>query len=71
MKDRNDLIEESGNDFDKKWYIKSEDYHEESIRKYESRIDKTEDVGLKNSLSSTLPNLKKHLVMLQQYVDNK
>jgi putative membrane protein len=67
MKDKNDLAEMNGKDFDLKWCKQLQKNHKNSIRKFESRVNKTEDVVLKELLSSTLPGLKGHLEMLQQH----
>ncbi len=67
MKDKNDLAQMSGKDFDIKWCEQLQENHKKSIRKFESRMNKTEDVALKDLLSSTLPGLKSHLEMLQQH----
>lgn len=65
--ERNDLAEKAGKDFDKEWCDKVQSSHKKSIRKFESRIDKTEDAGLKNLLSTNLSGLKNHLAMLEQH----
>jgi putative membrane protein len=69
-KETNDLAEESGNDFDKKWCKKLEANHTESIRKFESRMNKTEDIALKDLIANALPSLKSHLEMLEQHHEN-
>jgi putative membrane protein len=69
-KDTNDLAEENGNDFDEKWCEKLAANHNQSIRKFESRMNKTEDVALKDLIANTLPNLKSHLQMLEQHNEN-
>jgi len=69
-KDRNDLAEEDGNDFDKKWCEKLEVSHNKSIRKFESRMNKTEDIALKDLIANALPSLKSHLEMLEQHHEN-
>lgn len=53
------------NDFDEKWCDKLADSHEETINSLEKRLDKTEDVELKNWITATLPGLKSHLEMLR------
>lgn len=65
--ERNDLAEKAGKDFDKEWCDKVQSSHKKNIRKFESRIDKTEDAGLKNLLSTNLSGLKNHLAMLEQH----
>lgn len=69
MKDINDLSQEDPKDFDKKWCDKLEGIHKKNIRKFESRMDKTEDVELKNLISATLPGLRSHLDMLNKEHD--
>ncbi len=67
MKDKDNLVQMSGKEFDMKWCAQLQKNHKKSIRKFESRMSKTEDVALKDLLSSTLPGLKSHLEMLQQH----
>lgn len=55
------FADEAGKDFDKKWLKAMIDRHEESINKFEKRIDKTEDADLKAWMNKTLPHLKMHL----------
>ena len=52
--------DEAGKDFDKKWCKEMMDRHEESINKFEKRLDKTEDAELKALLNKTLPTLRTH-----------
>lgn len=62
----NDLASEKEiNDFDEKWCDKLADNHEATIDYFEKRLNKTEDVELKNWITSTLPGLKSHLDMLR------
>lgn len=62
----NKLAEEKElNDFDEKWCDKLADNHEETINSFERRLNKTEDVELKNWITSTLPGLRNHLEMLR------
>jgi putative membrane protein len=61
------LSEKSGKDFNEEWFEKLEANHKKSIRRFESRMNKTEDKALKDLISSTLPNLKSHLAMLQKH----
>lgn len=61
--------DEAGKDFDKKWCKEMIDRHEESINKFEKRIDKTEDAELKAWLNKTLPTLKSHRDQLQSIHD--
>lgn len=57
--------DDAGKDFDKKWCKEMIDRHEESINKFEKRIDKTEDADLKAWLSTTVPHLRMHLDKLK------
>jgi putative membrane protein len=60
------LAEEKGlADFDEKWCDKLADNHEESINYFERRLNKTEDMELRNWITSTLPGLRSHLKMLR------
>lgn len=52
--------DEAGKDFDKKWCREMMDRHEESINKFEKRLDKTEDPELKALINKTLPTLRAH-----------
>lgn len=52
--------DEAGNDFDKKWCKEMVDRHEETIKKFEKRSEKTEDAELKAWIDKTLPALKHH-----------
>lgn len=53
--------DEAGKDFDKKWSKEMIDRHEETINKFEKRMDKTEDAELKALISNMLPTLRMHL----------
>lgn len=52
--------DEAGKDFDKKWCSEMIDRHDESIRKFENRMEKTQDADLKAWISKTLPVLRNH-----------
>jgi putative membrane protein len=56
--------DEAGKDFDKKWTKEMIDRHEETINKFEKRLDKTEDADLKAWINKTLPTLRHHLDQL-------
>jgi putative membrane protein len=45
------------------------DRHEESINKFEKRMDKTEDPDLKAFITKTLPALRMHLEQLNSTHD--
>jgi putative membrane protein len=69
-KDINDLASESDPDkFDEKWCDILEDNHEKTIDKFEKRLNRTEDLELKNWITETLPSLKSHLDMLKKRED--
>ncbi len=61
--------DEAGKDFDKKWCKEMIDRHEESINKFEKRLDKTEDADLKALINKTLPTLRSHRDQLQSLHD--
>lgn len=67
--DRNDLAEKDGKEFNEKWCSLLKDKHEKTINMFEKRIDKTEDMELKDWVATTLPGLKKHLEMLEEHED--
>jgi putative membrane protein len=52
--------DEAGKDFDKRWCKELMDRHDETINKFERRIDKTEDADLKAWINKTLPVLRAH-----------
>lgn len=66
-KDRNDLAAKDVSDFDKKWCNEVADDHKKTINRLEARLDKTEDMELKNWISATLPSLRSHLQMIEQH----
>lgn len=67
MEDRGDLAEKDAADFDEEWCEMVQRNHENTIENYESRIDKTEDMELKNWITNTLPGLRTHLQMLDKH----
>lgn len=67
----NNLSEEPANKFDEQWCDAMEDRHEKSIKKFESRMDKTEDPELKEWIVATLPGLKEHLNMIENHERSK
>lgn len=69
LEDLTSLAKEDSKDFDKKWCDKLKVNHKKSIRNFESRIDKTEDVELKNLISTIFPSLKIHLDMIEKEYD--
>lgn len=67
-KDINTLASESDtNKFDEKWCEMLQDKHEATVSNFESRLNKTEDLELKNWINATLPSLKSHLEMLEKH----
>lgn len=48
-------------DFNKEWCKDMVDSHEKSIRKFETRLQKTEDPDLKTLVNKALPHLRMHL----------
>lgn len=67
-KDITKLAEESdATKFNEKWCDMVEGKHEKTINKFESRLNKTEDLELKNWITATLPALRNHQVMLKNY----
>jgi putative membrane protein len=65
--DNNELSELQGQRFDKKWCQTLADRHERSIRLFERRSDKTDDMELKSWIDATLYTSKEHLEMLKMY----
>ena len=66
-RDFEDLEKKDGNEFDKQWCSMLKDKHANSIDLFETRMNKTEDVELKNWISATLPALKHHFTMLEDH----
>jgi len=62
---RNLAEEKELDDFNEKWCDKLADNHEDAIKYFERRLDKTEDAELKNWITATLPGLRSHLEMLR------
>lgn len=65
--DNNELAELQGQQFDKKWCQALADRHERSIRLFERRSDKTDNMELKSWIDATLYTSKEHLEMLKMY----
>lgn len=63
------LSEKDAEDFDDKWCSELIDAHQNTIDKFENRLDKTEDPELKAWINNTLPSLKTHLQMLKDHED--
>jgi putative membrane protein len=53
--------EDDVKDFNKQWCKEMIDKHEASIKKFETRMNDTEDQELKSWISETLPHLREHL----------
>jgi putative membrane protein len=65
--DINKLAEiNDANEFDEKWCKMLKNKHESTINKFETRLDNTEDLELKNWITSTLPTLQRHLDEVSQ-----
>ena len=54
------LADKSGDEFDKSWCNEMMDIHDETIEKFEKRLEDTNDAELKAYISKTLPALRKH-----------
>lgn len=68
--DIRDLAEENKLDkFNEKWCDELVDRHQKTINKFEARLNRSEDMELKNWVTATLPTLKSHLEMLEQHDD--
>ncbi len=61
------IADESGTEFDEQWCAQMIDMHEESIEKFEKRLDDTEDSDLKTYIAKTLAVLKDHRESLKRY----
>jgi len=55
-----DMAGESGEEFDKGWLKEMMGLHDETIEKFEKRMEDTNDAELKAYISKTLPVLRKH-----------
>jgi putative membrane protein len=66
---RNLAEEKEANKFDEEWCKMLKDRHQKSINKFEARLNKSEDIELKNWVVASLPALRNHLEMLQQNED--
>lgn len=60
-RDIDDLIEKSGNDFDKAFMRKMVNDHESTINLFEKASDKVSDPEVKTFVDNTLPKLRMHL----------
>lgn len=58
------FADKDGKDFDKKWCKEMIDRHEETINKFEKRMEKTQDADLKTWVNKILPHLRMHLEQL-------
>lgn len=66
----NKLAEKEAKEFDKEWCSITQENHEDAIRNFENRLDKTEDLDLKNWITSTLPVLRDHNELLKTHHAN-
>lgn len=64
------IADESGDEFDQKWCGDMLDMHDESIGKFEKRLNNTEDAELKAYLEKSLPVLKQHKEALEACKEN-
>lgn len=69
-KELNKLAGKEATEFDKDWCSLTQENHEEVIKSFESRLDKTEDLDLKNWIASTLPVLRDHNELLKTHHAN-
>lgn len=65
----NRLAEKESTAFDKDWCSRAQENHEDAISSFESRLEKTEDIDLKNWIVSTLPVLREHNEKLKTHHD--
>ncbi|PZR29650.1 MAG: hypothetical protein DI538_23900 [Azospira oryzae] len=56
--------------FNKDWCKEMADQHENAIKEFESRFEKTEDSDLKNWISEKLPHLRMHLDQVKACDEN-
>lgn len=66
-----DLAEESGKDFDEEWCIAMMELHDESIKKFERRLEDTEDADLQAFINKTLPVLRSHYESLKAFKEGE
>lgn len=65
--DLNKLAEKEAKEFDKDWCSLTQENHEDIIKSFEKRLEKTEDLDLKNWIVSTLPVLRDHNEQLKTH----
>lgn len=65
LDERVEKLTEENEDFDKKWCDELLDMHENSIERFQKRLDDTEDAELKAFIEKTLPVLKNHYESLK------
>lgn len=63
----NTLAGKEATEFDKDWCALIQENHEDAIKSFESRLEKTEDLDLKNWIVSTLPVLRDHNELLKTH----
>lgn len=68
-RDIGDIMEKSGNDFDKAFVDKLESAHKDAIDLFEKAADKAEDPDVKAFFAKHLPELRTHLEMVQKEKD--
>lgn len=55
------LSDKTGNDFDKSFYDRIVDMHEEAVRRFEKAAQDSKDADIRNYAASQLPTLRAHL----------
>ncbi len=63
----NELIEMTGEAFDKKWCDIQIKMLEQLIKEFQNRMEKTEDIDLKNMMADALASLNSNLSLVQHY----
>lgn len=70
QKDLNDLREQTGADFDKKYVSMMVDDHKDDVDDFQDAADKLDDGDLKTFAINTLPTLQKHKMAIEE-IHNK
>lgn len=55
-----DLAEESGEEFEEEWRKEMIDLHDKNIKRFEKRLEDTQDAELRAFINRTLPVLRRH-----------
>ena len=69
-RDRQDMMDDDVNDYQKAWLEKMEDSHEKSIKKFEDGRDDVSDADLRAWINTTLPKLQAHHDRIKQVQKN-